>query len=304
MKSRKLYLKWKRNIWNETLRIKNIDCDENMPSNDEANRMIEDALMSNKPFCLLRPGNVEYSFAAMWDEHILFRSNKYRESGMFRILDRDYQKAQKWVDIFESDLKEADIFSLFAHKQYMEHYLLEAYADTEKLIWLWQLETHLNAEKPWTQRLRGKKVLVISPFVETMREQYRRRQLVWAGKEVLPDMDIKFLQSVWYLSNTENDGFEDWFAALYYLQEKARKIDFDVALIGCGPFSTFLAAQFKREGKQAIQYGGALQLLFGIRGKRWDNNSFYEEFYNEYWVRLEQKQAPKGKEWLDSGCYW
>ena len=36
---------------------------------------------------------------------------------------------------------------------------------------------------------------------------------------------------------------------------------------------------FKRAGKQAIQYGGALQVLFGIKGARWDNYPPYSKYY-------------------------
>ena len=45
---------------------------------------------------------------------------------------------------------------------------------------------------------------------------------------------------------------------------------FDVAIIGCGAYGMPLAAMLKQAGKQAIHLGGATQLLFGIKGKRWE----------------------------------
>lgn len=45
------------------------------------------------------------------------------------------------------------------------------------------------------------------------------------------------------------------------------KIDYDICLIGCGAYGFPLAAHAKRKGKKAVHLGGALQLLFGIKGK-------------------------------------
>lgn len=84
------------------------------------------------------------------------------------------------------------------------------------------------------------------------------------------------------------------------------KIDFDIALLSCSTFGFDLACMFKRAGKQAIQYGGALQVLFGIKGARWDNYPPYSKYYNEYWVRAPKTEAPSRRfaNKLDNGCYW
>ena len=152
--------------------------------------------------------------------------------------------------------------------------------------------------------LKGKKVLVVSPFAETMKEQYEKKDLVWSNKQILPDMDLTFIKSVWYLSKDDNGGFNDWFEALEYLNKQIKETDFDIALLGCGPFSTFLAANIKRSGKKAIQYGGALQMLFGVQGARWDGKEYYKPFVNEHWVRPSSEETPKEKNRMDGGCYW
>ena len=56
------------------------------------------------------------------------------------------------------------------------------------------------------------------------------------------------------------------------------KIDFDVAIIGCGAYGFPLAAKLKQAGKQAIHLAGATQLLFGIKGKRWEEYQFQKRF--------------------------
>ena len=48
--------------------------------------------------------------------------------------------------------------------------------------------------------------------------------------------------------------------------------DYDVAIVGAGAYSLPLAAHARDTGHAAIQMSGATQLLFGIKGKRWDDH--------------------------------
>jgi hypothetical protein len=57
-------------------------------------------------------------------------------------------------------------------------------------------------------------------------------------------------------------------------------------------------------GKQAIYMGGSLQLIFGIMGKRWENQEYVTKHVNEYWVRPSEKERPKQSNIVEGGCYW
>ena len=87
------------------------------------------------------------------------------------------------------------------------------------------------------------------------------------------------------------------------MYEEAMKIDFDIALLGCGQTGMILAERFRQQGKQAIYLGGALQLLFGLKGKRWDNMEKHSALYNEHWI-YPIEEMPKGAERIEGGCYW
>ena len=65
-----------------------------------------------------------------------------------------------------------------------------------------------------------------------------------------------------------------------------------------------LAARIKEAGRQAVHMGGATQLLFGIKGKRWDVHPVISGLYNDYWVRPDESERPKGAESVEDGCYW
>ena len=81
-------------------------------------------------------------------------------------------------------------------------------------------------------------------------------------------------------------------------------IDFDIALLGCGAYGMPLGAFIKEKlHKQAVHAGGQLQLLFGIKGKRWDAGSV-SKLYNEYWVRPTDDLKPDNYVEVENGCYW
>ena len=62
-------------------------------------------------------------------------------------------------------------------------------------------------------------------------------------------------------------------------------------------------------GKKAVHLGGSLQLLFGIKGKRWEDPNYnknynYSELMNEYWIRPDERFKPQNAAQVEGGCYW
>lgn len=47
-----------------------------------------------------------------------------------------------------------------------------------------------------------------------------------------------------------------------------------------------------------------MQILFGIRGKRWDNWPAWAAHFNEYWVYPSENETPNGKNAVEGGSYW
>ena len=89
------------------------------------------------------------------------------------------------------------------------------------------------------------------------------------------------------------------------MKKQIDQIDFDIALLGCGAYAMPLAAHIKRSGKKALVLGGFTQILFGIKGARWDTTRpDIVELYNEYWVRPDENNRPKGFKKVEEGAYW
>ena len=133
--------------------------------------------------------------------------------------------------------------------------------------------------------------------------QYKKRELLFANKDVLPAFELITLKAVQTIAGEQAD-FETWFDALAYMEHKIDQIDFDVAIIGCGAYGFPLAAYCKKIGKKAIHLGGATQILFGIKGKRWDDLPEVNKFYNEHWVRPLPEETPQQNKKVEGGCYW
>ena len=126
---------------------------------------------------------------------------------------------------------------------------------------------------------------------------------MFQNPDILPAFDLTVLRAVQTIAGETDDRFSDWEDALEYMYGEAMKIDFDVAIIGCGAYGMPLGARLKDSGKIAIHLGGATQLLFGIKGARWDNHPL-SRLYNDNWVRPLETETPKAAKKVENACYW
>lgn len=113
--------------------------------------------------------------------------------------------------------------------------------------------------------MQGKRVLAIHPFEKSIQAQYLRREQLFPGTNVLPQFELMTVKAVQSAAGNPVE-FATWAEALTSMQQKIDQLDFDVALIGSGGYGLPLAAHVKSLGKQSIHMGGALQILFGIKG--------------------------------------
>jgi hypothetical protein len=158
----------------------------------------------------------------------------------------------------------------------------------------------------WSKALNGKKVLVISPFTDSIVRQHKIIEKIFPNSSY-PRFTLKTIkapQTIGFHSDQE----PTWFDNLNNIKNLMAIEDFDVALIAAGAYSYPLAHYAKTLGKIGIHSGGGLQLFFGIIGKRWERNwnngNFYEKYYNKYWTRPSIDETPKNATGVEGGCYW
>ena len=211
----------------------------------------------------------------------------------------------RFCEMMLEDAKEVDLLGSWLKQ---ENLIANYLTSCSEYVWLDFLIPFLS-NNPWSRILKEKKVLVIHPFTETIKHQYNQREKLFKDSNVLPTFQnlntIKAVQSL----GGESSEFRNWFEALQWMKDEMDKADYEICLIGCGAYGFPLAAHAKRKGKKAIHLGGALQLLFGIRGRRWEDpnlNKDYDisSYMNEFWVRPSAEEKPKNSENVENACYW
>jgi hypothetical protein len=165
------------------------------------------------------------------------------------------------------------------------------------------LEPYMH-ERPWSRWLEGKRVLVIHPFTDTIALQYAKRAVLFDNPLVLPPFDLQLVRAVQSIADNATP-FASWFDALADMEAQIDRLDFDIALIGCGAYGLPLAAHVKRMGRKAVHLGGQTQLLFGIKGKRWETgHPEIQRMFNAHWVNAAETERPQGLMRVEGGAYW
>jgi hypothetical protein len=181
-------------------------------------------------------------------------------------------------------------------------YVNEYLPDT-RLFELRSLEPYFHAS-PWSKALAGKRVVVVTPFEQSTRSQFERRGEVWKAKpEVLPDCELSVLRVPLYPQMVDAE-YPTWFEAFDYFRGRLDAVQFDILIAGAGAWSLPLCVHAKSLGKCGIHTGGATQILFGIRGRRWDDRDDFKLLFNDAWIRPSAAETPKKTSTVENACYW
>ena len=163
----------------------------------------------------------------------------------------------------------------------------------------------LAPRAPWLDDLAKLRWLVIHPFEETIRTQLPHLAELGVYSESARgdlarrarDTAILACPQLPYMVPPRH---RDWFEALEDLKSRMEKMEFDIALVGAGAWSLPLVAHAKAMGKKGMHLGGSLQLMFGIKGGRFDNN----RIYNSRWTRPLSADVPANHQLMENGAYW
>lgn len=264
------------------------------------NNAAADALHIGAPFCFGRCGATEMRTVA---EHLQgqFSDKTRREirelSGVFPT---DDATLHRFCEAYIRCAQNADMLALWdvgAEREVIRG------CQSTIFTKLRALEPYYH-RNPWSAALAGKRVLVVHPFKATILAQYQRREKLFPKSEVLPAFaSLQVVQAVQGIAG-QSTGYRDWFEALAAMQREMDAADYDVAIIGAGAYGLPLAAHARDTGHMAIQMSGATQLLFGIRGKRWDDHPVISKLYNPAWVRPAETETPPAREKVEGGSYW
>lgn len=278
----------------------------------EGNIAIGDALSGSAPFFACRLGATELNCAAFFDRwrrgriKLPFPRNVGRamqmSSGFFPV---DESHLDRFSADYLAAVSEADLIGVWYN--HGEQIAIRRYAPRAHLTLIGALEC-FRRPHPWSAQLAGKCVLVIHPFSASIASQYmNHRRDLFLDQQVLPDFELKTIRAVQSVAGNPVE-YGTWFDALNHMCELIDRETYDVAIVGAGAYGLPLGAHVKRRGKQAIHMGGSTQLLFGVKGKRWENDPSYAAYigslFNEHWVRPATDEIPSRADTVENGAYW
>ncbi len=296
------------------------DEEENIPENYSKNvysnisvveGKIRDILSRGEPFSCGRIGATECVIAQEYCRMRLGTQETFSEnavrwlcntSGFFTEQGREEEDIGRYAKMTVDAMRNMDMHLIWRRSG--ESFLLRNYAKAEAKF----VEKNIvhfpwrSQGSTWMNGLEGKKVLVVSPFSDSVRVQYGNRKDLFANENNLPEFELITYQSLQTQMGASR-GFKNWFEAYRYMEEEILGIEFEVALLGCGAYGYPLTAAISRAGKQAVEMCSSIQLMFGIKGKRWEERDYITKWWNDAWIYPLETPPEYYKE-IEGGAYW
>ena len=269
--------------------------------------------------CLIgRFGTIEFE-GLFWTEKfpdsewpIMKRNQLEKNAGIFP---SDMASVKGWAARMKEAICAADILAVGWYPPMVEaeKELLHSWGWKGAKIPLRSLESYYVAhEDRWTTMLNGKNVCVVTSFADTAAKQVAKgEENVWpqANGSIWPPYTNWYWVQTGYAPSLAygQAGWEDcesWEKAVDYVVTEVLKTDASIVLIGCGGLGMVIGHRLKKAGKICIVMGGAIQVLFGIKGQRWATHPTISKFWNKHWVWPSEDETPKGSAIVEGGCYW
>jgi len=157
---------------------------------------------------------------------------------------------------------------------------------------------------PWTLQLKGKCILIISAFIESIQEKINIREKIY-GIDLFPECTFIFLKPPQTQGKNPSRDFQIEFSE-FCKKIEAVKDQFDIALCSCGGYGNLVCSYIFTLNKSAIYVGGVLQMYFGIYGQRWirETSDIMKLYMNQYWTKPKDNEKPTGYKQIEQSCYW
>jgi hypothetical protein len=283
--------------------------------------MLENFLKTDTPFLLPRVAGIENDIAALGAE---LDQNRMLPPDRQEALNKGIPRLKKHAGVLLCNNKEVIQYS----KQY-----LHALRDSDAYFF-WEpwgnvarhyslsftfVETNFTQKRlsakvldvfdllwcePWTRALRGKRILIVSAFADTIKSQLENQSNVYPV-ELFPECTFVFVKPPvtqgGNKARTFAEELRDVVDRIHLIKDS-----FDVALCSCGGYGNPLCSAIYDMGKSAIYVGGVLQMYFGILGTRWEKErpEIIASYRNDSWVRPSMKERPRDHKSIENACYW
>ena len=233
-----------------------------------------------------------------------------RHAGIFP---NDRAFLTRFASSFAESVGELDVLGVFDADIRTLRQILDHYGFAGELIsWRDQepdRSSPADDDQCWLRHLAGRRVLLVSPFAEVLRERANREtfEAVWSktGKRWFEPRSVDAVEFPYGFSPSTWKEYPDALALREEIASRIDRHDYDVAIISAGGLGMPIAAHVKRRGRVGISLGGHLQIVFGVYGKRWiDRHTWRERYFNDAWIRVPQRYRPDARVDVTAEDYW
>ena len=258
------------------------------------NNLIEmtSLVLSKEPCSIIRMGNVEMS--SLLQENGIY-NQMYSNAGFYG----NEEIYKKWKNHYVQAIINSDVI--------LDVYTCPTFQIQGDLI------TKLNLWKPtlpyiedpewWIKliELINEPLGIISFFKADITRQVGKLDKIWPENKKMKQKDFVIVKA--FQSITGNRPHENWHRTFIELQKRIDKHpNIRVWFVSCGCYGLPICDYLKSKGCRAVYLGGLLQLLFGLKGKRWDEREVVNVHYNKHWKYPDEK--PENCSNVENGCYW
>jgi hypothetical protein len=299
----------------------------NHSSNKYLGDYIKQKLDNNQHFIIPRVAGVEHMLAMTANKYLNDDNfDKMREDPVIGLLENMHNNAginnkteqdliiysQTYLEAF----KNSELYAVWEHFSNVYETYHGKFAEVQdKLTKMYSRDKYLSSfcfdifhhiyDNPWTYSLKGKRILVVSNFMDTIKKQMNHINDIY-GVNLFPECTFIYVRPPQTACGNGSD--EPWLYPFKKLCDDIYDIkdQFDIALCSCGGYGNPLLNFIYSLNKSAIYVGGVLQMYFGIIGSRWENEraDVLKTFKNDYWRRPLQSEIPINKDTVEGGCYW
>ena len=286
---------------------------------EKSNDYIIKKLQSNKKFLISRMGagaetivvylctihGIDKIYTEQFDKLFIQLSI---ENGIYNLTKNSLSR---YVKLYKETIEKSDSLAVFINLMVTQQ---KYFVENNKLETLYSrvLEPFYCCKdniKPWSHYLLGKKVLIVNPFVDSFQQQLKNNFQIFKDPEkklFLDEQEFVFYKT--YNTSAGNALHENWEKTYDMMCDDISKLDFDIALLGCGGYGLPLCNYIHEKlDKSAIYIGGGLQLLFGVMGARWENVPMWKDIIKENqtkFIRPSKEEQIENKERVEGGCFW
>jgi len=263
------------------------------------NEVIKQSILNEYPKSFGKLGNVEakHLVSYLQNKPTLYGNELFFNAGIYI---RNINDFNEWCNLLLESIKDLDYILQWCPNK--EDQTVIDYCNKENVFYSFEgLEPFVFGNDGWHYSLDNKNILCVSPFSETIKNQFKNFDKIW------PNANIGNILTITspYSEALTGEQPVPWKDKLNKMLDQITQTDFDFATVGCGGFSLIVCSHIKKMGKPCVHLGGGNQILYGIRGRRWDDCfKQYEWYGTKYWVRPNDEEIPKNSFLLENGCYW